>query len=123
MTAVAPAEIVRLGTLQMWELVNAGGIGRGMMGMMGMTMAHPIHLHGEQFQVYERYSDPTTNDDWLSLKGGVIDAGWQDTVMLFPGQRVKILRRFDDFEGLFLYHCHNLEHEDMGMMRNVLVQS
>jgi FtsP/CotA-like multicopper oxidase with cupredoxin domain len=123
MTAVANDERVRMGTLEMWELVNAGGMGRGMMGMMmGMTMPHPIHLHGEQFQVYERASDPATNDDWLSLQDGVVDAGWQDVVMLFPGQRVKILRRFDDFEGLFLYHCHNLEHEDMGMMRNFLVE-
>lgn len=119
MTAVANDEIVRLGTLEMWELINAAGRGRG---MMGMNMPHPIHLHGEQFQVHERAFDPALTDDWLSLKDGVIDAGWQDVTMLFPGQRVKILRRFDDFEGLFLYHCHNLEHEDMGMMRNFLVQ-
>lgn len=123
MTAVANDEIVRLGTLETWELINAGGrMERGMMGM-GMNMPHPIHLHGEQFQVHERSFDPALTDDWLSLKAGVIDAGWQDVTMLFPGQRVKILRRFDDFEGLFLYHCHNLEHEDMGMMRNFLIKA
>jgi len=43
--------------------------------------------------------------------------------MLFPGQKVRILREFADYEGLFLYHCHNLEHEDMGMMRNFLVKA
>jgi FtsP/CotA-like multicopper oxidase with cupredoxin domain len=31
--------------------------------------------------------------------------------------------RFDRHPGTFLYHCHNLEHEDMGMMRNYLVEA
>ena len=120
MTNVANEEIVRLDTLEVWELVNAGGgMGRG---MMGMALPHPIHLHGEQFQVLERAFDPALTEDWLTLKDGVIDEGWQDVTMLFPGQKVKILRRFSDYEGLFLYHCHNLEHEDMGMMRNFLVK-
>jgi FtsP/CotA-like multicopper oxidase with cupredoxin domain len=34
---------------------------------------------------------------------------------------VQVLGKFDAHRGLFLYHCHNLEHEDMGMMRNFLV--
>jgi FtsP/CotA-like multicopper oxidase with cupredoxin domain len=38
-------------------------------------------------------------------------------------ERLKVLVRFGDYPGLFLYHCHNLEHEDMGMMRNYLVES
>jgi FtsP/CotA-like multicopper oxidase with cupredoxin domain len=33
-----------------------------------------------------------------------------------------IVMRFEDFKGLFLYHCHNLEHEDMGMMRNFKIE-
>jgi len=37
------------------------------------------------------------------------------------GERVRLLMRFTDFEGLYMYHCHNLEHEDMGMMRNYRV--
>jgi len=39
-------------------------------------------------------------------------------VLVVPGERVTVLKRFGNFKGLFLYHCHNLEHEDMGMMRN-----
>jgi FtsP/CotA-like multicopper oxidase with cupredoxin domain len=35
-----------------------------------------------------------------------------------PGEQVKILLRFTDFSGIYLNHCHNLEHEDLGMMRN-----
>jgi FtsP/CotA-like multicopper oxidase with cupredoxin domain len=38
-----------------------------------------------------------------------------------PGEKVSVIRRFADFTGLFLYQCHNLEHEDMGMMRNFRV--
>jgi FtsP/CotA-like multicopper oxidase with cupredoxin domain len=117
MTNVSGDEIVRLNTLEAWDLVNGGG------GMMGMSLPHPIHLHGQQFQVLERFFDPALAADWASLKDGVIDEGWQDVVMLFPRQKVRILREFSDFEGLFLYHCHNLEHEDMGMMRNFLVKA
>jgi FtsP/CotA-like multicopper oxidase with cupredoxin domain len=47
-----------------------------------------------------------------------VDEGWKDTVLVMPGERVRVLRRFTTFPGLFLYHCHNLEHEDLGMMRN-----
>ena len=42
-------------------------------------------------------------------------------MLVLPGEQVDILLRFTDFEGLYLYHCHNLEHEDMGMMRNYRV--
>ena len=40
-----------------------------------------------------------------------------------PGDRVKLLMHFDDYTGLFLYHCHMLEHEDGGLMRNYQVQA
>jgi blue copper oxidase len=109
MTDVAAEERVGLNSLEIWEFVNEGG-GRGMMG--GMDMPHPIHLHGMQFQVLHRWG---VNHD------GYVDAGWKDTVLLMPGERVRLLVRFGDYPGLFLYHCHNLEHEDMGMMRNYLV--
>ncbi|MCO6453520.1 MAG: multicopper oxidase domain-containing protein [Caldilineales bacterium] len=120
MTAVAPDEQVRLGSTEIWEFVNEGG---GMMGgMMGM-LPHPMHMHGEQFQVLERQVDRSGRAAWESLSAGFVDGGWKDTVLVMPGERVKVIRRFDDFTGLFLYHCHNLEHEDMGMMRNFEVVS
>ncbi len=50
-----------------------------------------------------------------------MDEGWKDTVLLMPGERVRVQVQFQDYTGLFLYHCHNLEHEDMGMMRNYRV--
>ena len=111
MLDVASDEKVRLNTLEVWEFINEGG-GMGMMG--AMNMPHPMHLHGMQFQVLERQG---------VMHEGYVDEGWKDTVLLMPGERIKILVRFGDYPGLFLYHCHNLEHEDMGMMRNYLIEN
>jgi suppressor of ftsI len=84
-------------------------------------MAHPIHLHGRQFRVLKREIDPAMPTGWNSVRGGFSDAGWKDTVLVMPGERVQILSHFTAYRGLFLYHCHNLEHEDLGMMRNYRV--
>ncbi|MEP2773999.1 MAG: multicopper oxidase family protein [Fulvivirga sp.] len=134
-TGVTEEETVKLNTTEIWELVNSGGMmddggmmdnmmgDRGMMkqgGMMKnmMQMPHPIHLHQVQFNILERDTSEMDKAVWDSVKDGLIDDGWQDTVLLMPGMKIKIIMRFEDFNGLFLYHCHNLEHEDMGMMRN-----
>jgi FtsP/CotA-like multicopper oxidase with cupredoxin domain len=107
MTGVADDETVRAGSSQIWSFVNAGG-------PMGMQMAHPIHLHGRQFRVVGRSGGDPAN----SVRDGLIDAGWLDTVLVLPDETVRIHVPFSEFPGLFLYHCHILEHEDMGMMRN-----
>ncbi|HEY53256.1 MAG TPA: multicopper oxidase domain-containing protein, partial [Caldilineae bacterium] len=117
MTAVARDERVRLGSTEIWEFSNEGG-GRGMMGGGMMSLPHPMHMHGEQFQVLDRRISRGGRSAWQSLSEGFVDEGWKDTVLVMPGERVRVIRRFEDFTGLFLYHCHNLEHEDMGMMRN-----
>ncbi len=121
MTAVAQDEIVKLGDLEAWEFYNRLGGGMGMGG--GMALPHPMHVHGLQFQVIEREIDPAGRADWETLKDGYVDEGWLDTVLVMPGERVKILLKFEDFTGLYLYHCHNLEHEDTGMMRNYRVDA
>ena len=121
MTDVARDEIVKLGDLEVWEFINQAGGGMGMMG--GMALPHPMHVHGLQFQVVEREIDSAGRAAWKTLSDGYVDEGWHDTVLLMPGERVKILLQFEDFEGLYLYHCHNLEHEDMGMMRNYRVEA
>ncbi len=107
MQEVAGDETVRLNSTELWELANDDRP----MGMM-MPMPHPVHLHGKQFQVIERSG---------ALHSGYVDEGWKDTVLLMPGERAKIVANFSDFKGMFLYHCHILEHGDMGMMRNYLV--
>ena len=53
--------------------------------------------------------------------GGFVDEGWRDTVLVMPGESVQVLAQFTE-PGTFLYHCHNLEHEDMGMMRNFKIE-
>ena len=109
MNDVAPEETVSAGSTHHWEFVN---LSNG----MGMEAAHPIHLHGRQFRVVSR-----TGGRGPSLRAGVVDAGWRDTVLVLPGETVRIQVTFTRHSGLYLYHCHILEHEDMGMMRNFRV--
>lgn len=115
MDAVAADEQVQLNELELWEFVNVPG-----QGMMADFMAHPMHIHGVHFQVVERQVDPAYLAGWESVSAGYVDEGWRDTVLVMPGERVRVLLRFSE-PGTFLYHCHNLEHEDGGMMRNLLV--
>jgi FtsP/CotA-like multicopper oxidase with cupredoxin domain len=115
---VAEDEIVRLGADEVWEFANQGA---GMGGMGRMAMAHAMHLHLVQFQVVGRDPDPRFAADYATVSAGLIDDGWLDTVLVMPFERVRIRATFRDFPGLYLYHCHMLEHEDMGMMRNFRV--
>lgn len=140
-----PFERVKVGSIQQIEIFHAHGAGgmkmdegakhesgemkRGGMGMnrgmgggmMDLSMAHPIHLHGQQFQTVSRsFSGDSTAYD--TVREGFIDSGLKDVVLVMPMERVKIIKPFQDFKGLFLYHCHNLEHEDMGMMREFSVE-
>jgi FtsP/CotA-like multicopper oxidase with cupredoxin domain len=115
MTEVAPNERIKLGATEDWEFSNVAGMG------MGMATAHPIHLHGGQFQVVSRVVAPAWQAAASTLGKGLLDEGWKDTFLLRPGERVRVRVRFANHAGLYLYHCHNLEHEDMGMMRNFLV--
>ena len=121
MHSVAKDEIVRLGDLEIWEFENLAGSGMGMMG--GMNLPHPMHVHGLQFQVIERQISSAGLAAWQTLGEGFVDEGWHDTVLVMPGEKVKVLLKFENFTGLYLYHCHNLEHEDMGMMRNYRVDA
>lgn len=96
------------------------GGGRGGMGMM-MAQPHPIHIHGQQFQIVSRTQTDASSSGYDTVKDGFVDGGWKDTVLAMPGEEIEIIKPFKDHTGLFLYHCHNLEHEDMGMMRNFYV--
>jgi blue copper oxidase len=127
---VADDEIVKLNTTEVWRINNGANISTGNQnnggGMMGngrgmgnmMQMPHPVHIHQLQFNIVNRNSDNVDRNLWNAVKEGFIDEGPQDIVYLLPGMYVDLVMRFEDFKGLFLYHCHNLEHEDMGMMRN-----
>jgi FtsP/CotA-like multicopper oxidase with cupredoxin domain len=110
MNDVAPDETVTAGSTQIWEFVN-------LTNPMGMEAAHPIHMHGRQFRVVGRTGGRTAN----TLRTGLVDGGWKDTVLVLPGETVRVQVTFTRHPGLYLYHCHLLEHEDMGMMRNFRV--
>jgi len=71
---------------------------------------HPVHVHGASFQVVSRTGGRGTLFPW--------EAGWKDTVLLEDQETVEVLIRFEAYRGLYLMHCHKLEHEDMGMMSN-----
>lgn len=114
-----PSERVKMGSIQLLEIFHAqSNMG---MGGMNMTMPHPIHLHGQQFEIISRSISGDTSD-YDSVREGFIDSGLKDTVLVMPMERIKVIKPFQDFKGLYLYHCHNLEHEDMGMMREFLVE-
>ena len=86
-----------------WEVRNAQD-------MMG-SMIHPFHIHGVQFQVLSRDgAEPPQNEQ-----------GWKDTIAVYPGETVRLAVTFSE-KGVFMYHCHILEHEDNGMMGQVSVQ-
>jgi FtsP/CotA-like multicopper oxidase with cupredoxin domain len=112
MTEVASNEIIKAGSVEIWEFQNRS------MGMM--QMAHPMHIHGGQFQVLQRIpsSAAAYTAGRRTLSGGFTDEGFKDVVLIWPGETVRLLIPFAPFPGLYLYHCHILDHEDAGMMRN-----
>jgi bilirubin oxidase len=82
----------RLGDTEIWELENVVG------------MDHPFHLHGFQFQVLDRNGVPEKQ------------RRWKDTVNVPKHESVRIIVRYDDNPGRWMFHCHILDHEDHGMM-------
>jgi len=96
-------ETVNYGDTEIWGIRNImTGMGPG---MMGGNTAHTFHYHGVQFQVLSRDGrQPPLNE-----------RGWKDTVAVNPNETVKVIASFD-YKGLYMYHCHILEHEDAGMM-------
>ena len=90
---------VKLNTVEEWELINTG------------VMDHPFHVHVNSFQVISRNGQ---NEPYLA---------WQDTVLVRSGETVKIRIPFRDFTGKTVYHCHILDHEDLGMMGNLEIMS
>ncbi|RYC66467.1 multicopper oxidase family protein [Spirosoma sordidisoli] len=94
-------ESVKLGDTEIWEFDNSKG-----------DEPHPMHLHSTFFQVLNRVGGRNTLY--------ATEKGWKDTVLVMPGERVRIIAQFTK-PGLFVFHCHNLEHEDDGMMLNFRV--
>jgi FtsP/CotA-like multicopper oxidase with cupredoxin domain len=92
----------KAGEVELWEVVNQA------------DMDHPLHVHGTQFQMIEHE------------RGGNVSKpayrAWKDTVNVARGETVRLLLR-QDRPGPRMYHCHILEHEQLGMMGIVDVQA
>ena len=84
--------LAKLDDTEIWEIENIVG------------MDHPFHLHGFQFQVIERNGVP---EPFRS---------WKDMVNLPKHQTARIIVRFANYPGKWMFHCHILDHEDHGMM-------
>lgn len=91
---------VPMGDLEIWEFRNV------------TDEIHPMHPHGALFQVLDRNGNTILPAE---------NRGWKDTVLVWPWETVRVLIRFEAYEGIFVSHCHNLEHEDGGMMQNFAV--
>src|SRR4029079_13671196 len=79
---------------QMWELRNT------------TKMTHFVHLHEERWLTVLRDGKPPP--PW--------ERGLEDTWRLDPGERVRVVAKFTDYTGIFMIHCHMLDHEDHGLM-------
>jgi len=90
-------ERIRVNETEVWTFVNES------------ELPHPVHVHAGQFRVLSRAGGRARLMPW--------ETGLKDTVLTLPGERVDVAVRFV-YPGTFLLHCHNLEHEDMGMMIN-----
>ncbi len=108
---VADDERLPLGKPVVWTFSNPA--------TQMMAMPHPIHIHGVRFRVIERNGGSRAGRD---LAAGIVDAGYKDTFLILPGEQVRVLVTPTE-PGLFMYHCHNLEHEDGGMMRSCRFES
>ena len=97
-------ETVRIGTKEVWIIENP------------TMIPHPFHIHDVQFRILDRNGSPP-------LPG---ETGLKDTVVVPPRERVRLLLQFADYadpDRPYMYHCHNLEHEDAGMMGQFTVVS
>jgi FtsP/CotA-like multicopper oxidase with cupredoxin domain len=86
------------GAVELWELQHTSG-----------QTVHPVHIHLVNMQVISRTGGSR----------GVLpyeSAGLKDTVLLEPGETVKVLAYYGPWEGIYMFHCHNLIHEDHAMM-------
>ena len=107
--------VVRRDTVETWDIRN-----------FQPSMPHPMHIHGFQFRVLSRAGSPEQQRRLAVTETGLAatDLGWKDTVLAWPGETVRIVTDFSHpFLGdqVYMVHCHNLEHEDGGMMLNLKV--
>jgi len=107
--AKANALTVQRGAAESWLIENERA-----------SMPHPMHIHGFQFRVLERRGSP---EQVRALAGdhGLLpqDRGLMDTIHVWPGESVRVALDFSHAHAGdqdYVFHCHNLEHAELGMM-------
>ncbi|PEL10816.1 multicopper oxidase family protein [Bacillus sp. AFS017336] len=111
------SENPKLGSTEIWYLINL------------TPDAHPIHLHLIDFQIVDRRNfdvEKYKKERIIHYTGPAIppkpqENGLKDTVQSNPNQVTRIIMKFGPFTGLYVWHCHMLEHEDYEMMRPYIV--
>jgi FtsP/CotA-like multicopper oxidase with cupredoxin domain len=103
-----------VGATETWEIYNF------------TADAHPIHIHLVQFQVVDRQALAPVDADGVAVQPAFTtgtprppeawETGFKDTVIVYPGEVTRVQARFD-LAGLYVWHCHIIEHEDNEMMR------
>jgi FtsP/CotA-like multicopper oxidase with cupredoxin domain len=89
-----------VGDTEIWEMFNF------------TEDAHPIHIHEVTFDVVDREVFGTGE-----VRGPEVwETGRKDTVVAYPGEITRVKAQYDR-PGLFVWHCHIVEHEDHEMMR------
>ena len=88
----------QMGDTELWELRHTGG-----------PSIHPVHIHLVDLQIVSRTGG---SRGVLPYESG----GLKDTVLLEPGEIVQVRAMYGPWNGLYMFHCHNLIHEDNGMM-------
>jgi len=95
---------VQLGDIEIWEIINDS------------PMPHPFHIHDIQFRILDRDGkQPPANE-----------MGLKDTILVNSGESVRIITQFENYadpNSAYMFHCHNLEHEDAGMMGQFVVEA
>jgi len=102
------------GSTEEWEIYNF------------TADAHPIHVHLVQFQVVNRQALDNLDEEGIAVAPAfptgtprnpeAWETGFKDTVISYPGEVTRIKAKFD-IPGLFVWHCHIVDHEDNEMMR------
>ena len=95
---------VRLDDIEIWEIINDS------------PMPHPFHIHNTQFRILDRDGRQAPANEH----------GLKDTVLVNSGERVRVITQFKNYadsNSAYMFHCHNLEHEDAGMMGQFVVEA
>ncbi|GAB4143877.1 MAG: multicopper oxidase domain-containing protein [Bacteroidia bacterium] len=96
-------DTIMLNDIEVWQWTNNSNV------------AHPIHIHDVVFYITSRNGNPPAP----------YEAGKKDVFYIKPGETVEFITKFEfyttDSAAPYMYHCHNLHHEDMGMMLQFIV--